>query len=235
LCLRRVITVQRECARRGSGEHHIIIDPFQSTTWNGIDVANLDRTGVDSYELREELSEIALRQLLNESAEFDSVFIEGLHTFDQTLVEMYYANRLMKLAGYIIVDDVNWASVSRAISYFVNYPCYKIVGGASALEGRLKNTLAKVLKPIAEAILPRWPYDRYYHPARYPSVLALQKVAEDEPSAAWFRSSGRQRWQTPRCGCCRTPTSIHRSCAGWTKIRNARRIRLAASRHTYAA
>jgi predicted O-methyltransferase YrrM len=39
------------------GTHHIIVDPFQSTDWSGIGVTNLDRAGVDFYELREEPSE----------------------------------------------------------------------------------------------------------------------------------------------------------------------------------
>jgi predicted O-methyltransferase YrrM len=170
------------------GAHHLIIDPFQSTTWSGIGVANLDRAGVDFYELLEELSEIALPQLLKDGARFDLVFIDGWHTFDQTLLDMYYANRLVRLGGYIIVDDANWASVSKAISYFAKYPCYEIAGGASAPVARLANIIAKVLKPIAETMFPRWLYDRWYHASKYPSMVALQKVAEDERSATWFRS-----------------------------------------------
>ena len=171
-----------------TGAHHIIIDPFENTDWNGIGIANLDRAGVDFYELREEPSEIALPQLLKEGAEFDLVFIDGWHTFDQTLVDMYYANRLIKLGGYIIIDDANWASVSKAISYFANYPCYKMVGGSSALVGKLPNMLAKALKPIAETIFPHWLYDYFYRRMKYHSMVALQKVAEDERTWTWFRS-----------------------------------------------
>jgi predicted O-methyltransferase YrrM len=171
-----------------AGAHHIIIDPFENTDWNGIGVVNLDRAGVDFYELREEPSEIALPQLLKEGAEFDLVFIDGWHTFDQTLVDMYYANRLIKVGGYIIVDDANWASVSKVISCFANYPCYKIVGGSSALGGKLATMLAKAVKPIAETIFPHWLYDYFYRHMKYPSMVALQKVAEDERTWTWFRS-----------------------------------------------
>ncbi len=169
------------------GAHHLIIDPFQSTTWSGIGVANLERAGVNFYELREEYSEIALPQLLKEGAEFDLAFIDGWHTFDQTIVDMYYTNRLVKLGGYIIIDDADWAGVAKAISYFAKYPCYKIVGGASAPVLRLAHLVAKVFKPVAEALFPRWLYDRYYGVVKYPTMVALQKVAEDERSATWFR------------------------------------------------
>ena len=93
----------------------MIVDPDESTAWCGVGVSNLDRAGIDFYELREEPSEIALPQLLKEGAEFDLAFIDGWHTFDQTLIDMYYANRLVKVGGYIIIDDADWISVSKAI------------------------------------------------------------------------------------------------------------------------
>jgi predicted O-methyltransferase YrrM len=168
--------------------HHIMIDPFESTTWNRIGVTNLDRAGVDFYELREEPSELALPQLMREGAEFDLIFIDGWHTFDQTLVDMYYANRLVKIGGYIIVDDGTWPSVSKAISHFATYPCYKLVGGASGGVGRLRNMLGKAVKPFAETIFQHWLYDYFYRLGKYPSMVAMQKVAEDKRSWTWFRS-----------------------------------------------
>jgi predicted O-methyltransferase YrrM len=172
---------------RRPGAHYTIIDPFQNTDWSGIGVANLDRAGVDFYELREEPSEIALPALLADGAEFDLVFIDGWHTFDQTLLDMYYANRLIKSGGYIILDDADWVAVSKAVSYFATYPCYEMVDGASAPALRLPGLIVKLLKPVAETVFPRWLYDRYAV-AKYPSMVALQKVTDDERSYRWFRS-----------------------------------------------
>jgi predicted O-methyltransferase YrrM len=170
------------------GAHHIIVDPMESTTWKGIGVINLDRAGVDFYELREKSSEIALPELLTEGAQFDLVFIDGWHTFDQTLVDMYYANRLIRTGGYILVDDANWISVSKAISYFGKYPCLKIVGGAADPTVRVVNFLWRIFRPIADLTFPHWLYDYVYRLGKYPSMVALQKVAEDERSWKWFRS-----------------------------------------------
>jgi predicted O-methyltransferase YrrM len=170
------------------GAHHVIIDPMESTTWNGIGKINLDRAGVDFYELREEFSEIALPELLKEGAQFDLVFIDGWHTFDQTLLDMYYANRLVRAGGYILVDDANWISVSKAISYFSKYPCYKIVGGAADPALKIVNFLWKLIRPIADLVFPHWLYDYFYRLGKYPSMIALQKVAEDNRSWKWFRS-----------------------------------------------
>jgi predicted O-methyltransferase YrrM len=170
------------------GAHHVIVDPDESTAWSGVGVTNLDRAGIDFYELREEPSEIALPQLLKEGAEFDLAFIDGWHTFDQTLIDMYYANRLIKVGGYIIIDDADWISVSKAVSHFANYPCYEIVGGSSGRVMKVVNVLWRIFKPFAEAFFPHWLYDYFYGLGKYPSMVALQKVTQDERNWKWFRS-----------------------------------------------
>jgi predicted O-methyltransferase YrrM len=171
-----------------NGARHMIVDPFQSTDWKAIGVTNLDRAGIDFYELREEASELALPELVGEGAQFDLVFIDGWHTFDQTLIDLYYANRLVMAGGYIVVDDATMPSVSKAISYFANYPCYKIVAGAAGRAIRLQNMLATVFRPVAETVFPQWMYDYFYRGAKYPSMVVLQKIADDERNWNWFRS-----------------------------------------------
>jgi hypothetical protein len=91
---------------------------------------------------------------------------------------MYYANKLVTPGGYIILDDAKRPSASKAISHFATYPCQKIVGGTSPRVARVVNLLGKLLKPIAETIFPRCLYDRFYRLGKYPSMVALQKVAE---------------------------------------------------------
>jgi hypothetical protein len=116
------------------------------------------------------------------------VFMDGLHTFDQTLLDLYYANKLIGPGGHIISDDATWPAVSKAISHFASYPCYRLVGGTSAPMLRLNHLLGKLFKPLAEAIFPRWLYDHVYRVGKYPSMVALQKIAEDERREKWFRS-----------------------------------------------
>ena len=36
---------------------------------------------------------------------FDFIFIDGWHTFDYTLVDMFYADRLLRIGGYLLIDD----------------------------------------------------------------------------------------------------------------------------------
>jgi hypothetical protein len=172
----------------------VIIDPFQHQSWHGVGVYNLQRAGFSFYELIEKPSEFILPELVQrEAGTYDLVFIDGFHTFDQVLLDFYYANRLIRIGGYIVLDDCNMASISRAVAYMVKYPCYRLISGFG---GNLhKNSLvrrigyaARFILPssLAGYILPKNIYDRYYSRVMYPSMVVLRKIEEDKRSWDWF-------------------------------------------------
>jgi predicted O-methyltransferase YrrM len=106
--------------------HHTIIDPSQSTTWHSIGISNLRRAGFDFFSLIEKPSEIALPELLANDKKFQFIFIDGWHTFDHTLLDFFYANRLLEEGGFVAIDDADWPSISRVIHYVSKYPNYRI-------------------------------------------------------------------------------------------------------------
>lgn len=108
--------------------NHTIIDPFQSANWSNIGILNLKRAEIDFWKLIEKGSEIALPELLGSNREFDFVFIDGLHTFDQVLLEFSYVNKLLVNNGVIVFDDIKFTAVSSAVRYILkNYPNYEII------------------------------------------------------------------------------------------------------------
>ena len=113
---------------------HTIIDPFQSTDWHGIGVNNLKRAGFDFFELIEQPSELALPSLLQAGRTFQFALIDGWHTFDHTLLDFFYINRMLEDGGVVIIDDVSMQSVRKVIRYILNYPNYRIVGSANAAQ-----------------------------------------------------------------------------------------------------
>jgi predicted O-methyltransferase YrrM len=173
-----------------AGAKHVAIDPFQRTDYKGIGIANLERAGIKSFELIEEFSELALPALLRERPQsFDLVFIDGWHTFDHTLLDMFYGNRLLRVGGYLIVDDCNMPSVAKAVDYVSKYPAYRIIG-QSPLPGnrRLASHVLRSIPRRAAGMLPRQIYDQQYAQRMFPTMVALQKVAEDERRWNWFAS-----------------------------------------------
>jgi predicted O-methyltransferase YrrM len=182
-----------EALRSRPGASHTIIDPRQMDVWHGVGVTHLERAGIDFYSLISEPSELALPNLLRSQPEgFDFVFIDGWHTFDQTMLDIFYANRLVRVGGYIVIDDCNWASVSAAVSYYENYPAYELLRkpALTARTRRLRVARAAraALPPgVAHMILPGGIYDRIYRRMQYPSIVALKKVAKDTRGWAWFK------------------------------------------------
>jgi predicted O-methyltransferase YrrM len=182
-----------EALRSRPEASHTIIDPRQMDVWHGVGVTHLERAGIDFYSLISEPSELALPNLLRSQPEgFDFVFIDGWHTFDQTMLDIFYANRLVREGGYIVIDDCNWASVSAAVSYYVNYPAYELLRkpALTARTWRLRVARAgrTALPPgVAHMVLPGGIYDRIYRRMQYPSMVALKKVAKDTRGWAWFK------------------------------------------------
>lgn len=183
-----------EALRNRPGASHLIIDPKQTDVWHGVGVTHLERAGIGFFNLISEPSELVLPDLLREQPEsFDFIFIDGWHTFDQTMLDMFYANRLVRIGGYIVVDDCNWESVAAAVSYYMNYPAYEWLRDPAMDARTNRMRVAKVgrtlLPPhIAHVILPASLHSRIYRRICYPSVVAFKKVDEDIRSWTWFKA-----------------------------------------------
>lgn len=176
-----------------AGASHTALDPYQFTEWHGIGAANLKRAGIHFASLIEHKSELGLPELLKTSeGSFDFILIDGLHTFDQTMLDLYYANRLVKVGGYIAVDDCHAPPVAKAVSCLERFPCYRKLPSSPEqmnYRRRAKRLIRKVF-PVAAAqwLLPTALYDAVYTRTMYPSMLVLQKVMPDVRDVWWFQS-----------------------------------------------
>lgn len=95
----------------------ISIDPFQDTNWKCAGIANIKRAGFEKYHTWiKDKSYSAMPKFLDKKP-FDFIFIDGWHTFDYTLVDMFYADRLLRIGGYLLIDDALHHGPSKAIAY----------------------------------------------------------------------------------------------------------------------
>ncbi len=170
---------------------HTIIDPFQRDLWDGAGLANLARSGIDFYTLLEEKSEFALPQLCRQGEErFDFIFIDGFHTFDHTLVDCFFATRLLRTGGYLVVDDVSWQSVGRCMRYFGKYPCYQEHQAITrhkppTRKRRITKSLRWVMpESVAAKIFSAKVIERVWHDTET-MMVALKKVSKDERDWMW--------------------------------------------------
>ena len=97
----------------------ISIDPFQTKQWNKVGLYNIKKAkNQDYHKLIEKTSEEAMPDILKTyKRKMDLIFIDGFHTFDYTLVDVYYALRLLKINGLLIIDDIKHPGVAKVGKY----------------------------------------------------------------------------------------------------------------------
>ena len=171
---------------------HTIIDPFQFTQWDGVGIRNLEKSGIGFFNLIQKKSEFAMPELLAEGeGQFDLVFVDGWHTFDHTLLDCFYATRLLRVGGYLVIDDVKIPPVRRAAEYFSAYPCYK---EHAVLNSKVAPSWKRKAMQLALGCLPESKRSNWLHPSLHHRVfsehhtlmVALKKIAADERDWKWF-------------------------------------------------
>ena len=107
------------------------IDPFQSTQWDNAARSGLNKAGLSCYSrVIEEPSYLALPQLLADvragrEAPFDVVFVDGMHLFDFTLLDIFYADLLLRIGGVLCLDDIRHRGVKPVYDYVLtNYSAH---------------------------------------------------------------------------------------------------------------
>jgi len=165
---------------------HKAIDPFQFTQWDGVGAQNVKRAGFNFFSLILDKSELALPALLREGEGcYDLILLDGFHTFDQTLLDCFYATRLLRVGGYLVIDDLIMPAVRRAVRYVQNYSCFTSAGRvAEPLRltprrriGRL--LLSPIPDRIKQSIFAISVQDKLYQNATI-RMLAFKKIAEDD-------------------------------------------------------
>ena len=181
--------------RERSGTMHVIIDPFQNTTWDGVGIKNLEEAGVEFFHHIEAKSEFALPQLLSEKeGAFDFIFIDGWHTFDHTLLDCFYATRLLRVGGYLVIDDVSFPAIQRVVDFLKNYPCYKEYRSVTTkTKHSLQKTIARILlSPIPQNILMKILMPKLYRKIfkeQVTRMVALKKIKEDVRQWGWHNDA----------------------------------------------
>jgi predicted O-methyltransferase YrrM len=169
---------------------HIVLDPFQNAKWRGIGLRNIEEAGFrDLVEFHEERSEIFLPRMVAEDRRVDFVFIDGLHRYDQVLMEFYYVNRLLRPGGIVLFDDAARPSVKRVVRHALSYPCYETFGATEAAAavpsalGRLRakagqlSTVRQLVRP--DVLVRDWDLGVLGR------CVGLRKISEDERPHHW--------------------------------------------------
>jgi predicted O-methyltransferase YrrM len=109
---------------------HTALDPFQPH-WHGVGLTRAKLLKMEKFfHFTDELSVVGLVRLSQEKAQYDLLFIDGNHRFDDVLVDFTLAANICGVGGHIILDDMWMPSVRKTAAFirrnrgdFVEVPC----------------------------------------------------------------------------------------------------------------
>ena len=109
------------------GSLHIAIDPYQEGPWQSVGLCNAERAGyLPLIEFHREPSHLALSALEVEGRRFGFAFIDGSHTFDNTLVDFFHIDKILNVGGVIVFDDTHLGGVRKVVRYVLTNRAYSV-------------------------------------------------------------------------------------------------------------
>lgn len=94
------------------------IDPFQTSNFSGAGQEMIRSMGhAHRHRLIEKPDYLALPELLAAGEQFDVVLIDGYHSFDYTLLDIFCADLLLRPEGVLAVHDSSWPAVLKALRF----------------------------------------------------------------------------------------------------------------------
>src|SRR5262249_10552735 len=97
---------------------HTALDPFQKEAWDDSGLLAVERAGLSDYlDFRPEFSCVALPRLVEKGEQFDLVYVDGSHLFEDVFVDAYYTSRLLSEGGIVAFDDCRDAHVLKVIQF----------------------------------------------------------------------------------------------------------------------
>ena len=98
--------------------HHTSLDPFQQDAWHGVGSLQAEHLEMEhSFRFLEEFSVSALARFAIQKDEFEFIYIDGNHRFDDVFVDFTLSAEVCPIGGNIILDDMWMPSIQTAVSW----------------------------------------------------------------------------------------------------------------------
>jgi predicted O-methyltransferase YrrM len=190
---------------RSGRPKHYGVDPVQNTVHGGAALANLKRAGLDSvFELLEGPSHLMLPRLLEKGVMLDLAFIDGWHTFDYTLLDFFYIDKMLRPGGVVLLHDRSWPSKQKVIRFIMTHRHYRELPVRSGESGDSPSEARIGRSPVQSPFSPKWlrrVISAKWHWLRgapfgivtsaiagRPEIAAFLKLETFEPDHRFFRS-----------------------------------------------
>lgn len=102
----------------------ISIDPYQKD-YHDVGLTNVEREGLSRFHQFERQPDYAvLPDLLKQKMQIDFAYIDGSHTFDDTMIDFYYLDKLLVRGGVVGFNDCAVPNVDMVIRYIKKHRGY---------------------------------------------------------------------------------------------------------------
>jgi predicted O-methyltransferase YrrM len=168
---------------------HYGVDPEQNTVHGGAALASLRRAGLDSvFELLEGPSHLMLPRLLEKGVVLDLGFIDGWHTFDYTLLDFFYIDKMLRPGGVVLLHDRSWPSKQKVFRFIKTHRRYRELPVRYA-------TRPGFFRWVRRVVAAKWHWLRgapfgivTSAITNRPEIAAFLKVESFEPDHRFFRN-----------------------------------------------
>jgi len=184
---------------------HYGVDPEQNKAHGGAALASLKQAGLDSvFELLEGPSHLMLPKLLEKGIVLDLGFIDGWHTFDYTLLDFFYIDKMLRPGGVVLFHDRSWPSKQKVIRFIRTHRRYKELPVRSGESGDSPSEARIGRSPVQSPFSPKWLRRviaaklHWLHGAPFgivasamanrPEIAAFLKLESFEPDHRFFRN-----------------------------------------------
>lgn len=117
-------------AKRHAGfqTKHVALDPYQRSHSESRGLEVLQALGyADDLDYREEFSE---RYLPASTEVFDFILVDGGHGLGQAMVDAFFSDRLLRIGGFMAVDDIYLKTTAQSLRYLIDECGYRVINGA---------------------------------------------------------------------------------------------------------
>ncbi|MDJ0894610.1 MAG: class I SAM-dependent methyltransferase [Alphaproteobacteria bacterium] len=113
------VTILSGCEENPAHVEHVAIDPLQTSSYLANGVKNVHAAGYGKkFRVLEHMSCVGMPVLfIQERLSFDFVFIDATHMFEHTMLEWFYADRMIPIGGVVLFDDANAPAVSSVVNF----------------------------------------------------------------------------------------------------------------------
>src|ERR1700733_2878238 len=168
-----ILTALRDIGQNG---RLISIDPVQTPDWKGCGLASIARAGLkERHEMHEDYDYNVLPRLLASGLKIDFAYIDGWHTFDYTLLDWWFVDRMLTVGGIAAFNDCSWPAVEKAIEFVLTHRKYTEIDVGIPVPRQRKKALLQLL-----------PFTRKEHICKRPGDRYLKKDAHWEPRWDFF-------------------------------------------------